>query len=315
MDSPSLKDDPAEFQALVKRLWGSGAGGAVGRGRVIGGRDVEAALASLGVTADFTYGGAGKDAEFLFVHRRLRDGDVYFVSNRANAAQRIEARFRSNGRAPEIWRAETGAVEPVSYRIENGQAVVPLDLGAEESLFVVFRQAATATSVAVPARKLEQLAAIDGSWNVGFQPGRGAPASATFAALHSLAEDTDAGIRYFSGTASYTRDFALPAGTVAGAPLWLDLGRIGDVAEVLVNDKSAGISWWPPYRVDIGSLVQAGNNRLEVRVANLWVNRLIGDAQPGAKKLTFTTLPTYQASAPLRPSGLMGPVTLWRDAK
>jgi hypothetical protein len=64
-----------------------------------------------------------------------------------------------------------------------------------------------------------------------------------------------------------------------------------------------------------GGLVRPGANHLEVRVANLWVNRLIGDAQPGAQKFTFTTLPTYQASAPLRPAGLIGPVTLWREAR
>jgi hypothetical protein len=315
-DSPSLEDDAAEFQALVKRLWGSGAGGAVGHGRVLAGHDVEAALATLGVTADFSYRGAGQDAEFLFVHRRLRDGDLYFVDNRANAAQQIEARFRANGRAPELWHADTGTVEPVSYRIEQGQVIVPLNFGAEESLYVVFRQAPGAgRAVTVPAPKLEKWSAIDGDWQVDFQPGRGAPASARFASLHSLADDADAGIRYFSGTAVYRHDFALPSGAAGGAPLWLDLGRIGDVAEVRVNGKSAGISWWPPYRVDIGTLVQAGGNHLEVRVANLWVNRLIGDAQPGAKKFTFTTLPTYQATAPLRPSGLLGPVTLWRNAR
>jgi alpha-L-rhamnosidase len=312
--SPSLKDDPGEFQALVKRLWGSGAGGIVGRGRVIGGQDVEAALASMNVTPDFSYAGAGKDAELLFVHRGLSDGDLYFVSNRANTAQQVEARFRANGRAPEIWRAESGQVEPVSYRIANGQAIVPLNLGPEESLFVVFRKAASAAALTVPARHLQRVAAIDGGWKVSFQPGRGAPASASFATLHSLADDADAGIRYFSGTSSYSREIDVPAGGAAGAPLWLDLGRIGDVAEVHVNGKSAGVSWWPPYRVDIGGLVRPGANHLEVRVANLWVNRLIGDAQPGAQKFTFTTLPTYQASAPLRPAGLIGPVTLWREA-
>jgi hypothetical protein len=95
-----------------------------------------------------------------------------------------------------------------------------------------------------------------------------------------------------------------------GAALKLDLGRVGDVAEVVVNGKPAGIAWKPPYEVDVGPLVVAGTNTVEVRVANLWVNRLIGDAQPGAAKVTFTAAPTYKADAPLRPSGLIGPVTL-----
>jgi hypothetical protein len=56
--------------------------------------------------------------------------------------------------------------------------------------------------------------------------------------------------------------------------------------------------------------VHGGNNTVQVRVANSWVNRLIGDAQPGATKITWTAMPTYAASAPLQPSGLVGPVIL-----
>jgi hypothetical protein len=92
--------------------------------------------------------------------------------------------------------------------------------------------------------------------------------------------------------------------------LRLDLGKVGDVASVIVNGKPAGIAWKAPYEVEIGALVVAGVNTVEVRVANLWVNRLIGDAQPGADKVTFTAAPTYTAAAPLRPSGLIGPVRL-----
>jgi hypothetical protein len=312
--SPSLHDDAAEFRALVKRLWGT-ADGRVGKGRLIAGRDVEAALAMVGTVPDFTYTGPHTDADFLFVHRRLAAGDLYFVDNRLNRAEQIEARFRVTGRTPEIWRADTGKTEPVTYRIDHGQTIVPLQFGPEESYFLVFRRPATAASATVAARILQPVATLDGGWNVRFQAGRGAPAMATFATLHSLTDDADAGVRYFSGTATYTKDIALPAGTQPGAPLWLDLGRLGDVAEVVVNDKSAGIAWWPPYRVDIGGLVKAGSNRLEVRVANLWVNRLIGDAQKDAAKVTFTTLPTYKRDAPLRPSGLMGPVTMWREVK
>ena len=83
-----------------------------------------------------------------------------------------------------------------------------------------------------------------------------------------------------------------------------------DLAEVLVNGKSAGVLWQPPYEADLTGLTKPGSNSIEIRVTNLWVNRLIGDAQPGAKPITFTTLKTYRADAPLRPSGLLGPVTL-----
>ena len=56
--------------------------------------------------------------------------------------------------------------------------------------------------------------------------------------------------------------------------------------------------------------LQEGENKLEVKVTNLWVNRLIGDEQPGAKKLTYTTQPFYEADSPLLLSGLLGPVKI-----
>jgi hypothetical protein len=93
--------------------------------------------------------------------------------------------------------------------------------------------------------------------------------------------------------------------------LTLDLGDVREVAEVSLNGHPLGILWNPPFVLDITSAVRPGENRLRVQVANLWVNRLIGDAQPEVKtKYTFTTIPTYEANAPLRASGLLGPVQI-----
>ena len=83
-----------------------------------------------------------------------------------------------------------------------------------------------------------------------------------------------------------------------------------ELAVVWLNGRKLGVVWHPPYRVALSPALKIGENRLEIKVANLWVNRLIGDAQPGASKVTFTTGQGYEASAPLRPSGLLGPVRL-----
>ena len=307
--TPSLKDDPAEFAALVRRLWAGGPATTVGKGKVIAGKDVEAALATVGAAPDFTYA-AAPDADVQFVHRALADGDLYFVSNRKARPEVVEARFRVAGKAPQLWRADTGATEIISYRIEGGETLVPLQMLANESVFVVFREPAPAPSRMVKKAIPTALAEVTGPWKVAFQPGRGAPETIELAKLGSLSAQADPGVKYFSGVATYTTSFTLPDGVRPGAPLWLDLGNVGDVAELRVNGEPAGNLWKAPYRADIGGLVRPGRNQLEVKVANLWVNRLIGDQQPGAAKIAFTSDKTYTAKAPLRPSGLIGPVQL-----
>jgi len=303
--SPSLNDDPAAFAALTKRLW-NGDITKIGKGQVIAGNEVETALASIGQTPDFAHSG---DVQILFVHRRLADGDLYYVDNRDNKAVSTEARIHVTGKAPELWHADTGKSEPVSFRIEGDTTIVPLDLRAQESVFVVFRKPAKASSATVTPVAWSQVANLGNSWKISFD-GLAAPAPIASGTLGSLSENADTAVKYFSGTTTYHTAFPLPKGVKPGAPLKIDLGQVGDVAEVFVNGQPAGIVWKAPYSLDIGSLVKKGDNSVEVRVANLWVNRLIGDAQPGAQKVTFTAAPTYTADAPLRTSGLIGPVTL-----
>ena len=304
--SPSLADDAAEHASLALQLWTSTR---VGKGRVVRSTDVEAALASIGVAPDFRTS-AATDAEILFVHRKLPDGDVYFVDNRKARVETVEARFRVTGRAPEIWRADTGRREAVSYRIEKGETVVPLEIAPEDSFFVVFRRPSAAPSATFAKPAWKTVATLDAPWQVAFQAGRGAPPSIALAAPQSLTESADPGVRYFSGVSTWTSSFATPKEWTPGAPLQLDLGRVGDVAEVRVAGKLVATLWKAPWTVDVGAFARAGTNALEVRVANLWVNRLVGDAQPGATKVAFVTIPTYRKDAPLRPAGLLGPVTL-----
>jgi hypothetical protein len=309
--SPSLNDDVSAFSALVTRLWAGSGTTNVGKGRVIASEHVEDALISAGVRPDFDYVKPAPDSELLFVHRKVDDGEVYFVTNRRNRAETIEARFRVTGKAPELWHADTGHAEPASYRVDGDSTIVSLPFAAEDSFFVVFRKPAASSSLVAPRPAERELLTFTKPWTVAFQPGRGAPASTPLAALAPLNENNDPGIRYFSGTATYATTFALPKGAKPGAPLWLDLGQVGDVAEVRVNGTDVGTAWKPPYRVDIGPAAKRGENRLQVRVVNLWVNRLIGDAQPGVQqKITWTALPTYRPDAPLRTAGLIGPVRL-----
>jgi hypothetical protein len=148
---------------------------------------------------------------------------------------------------------------------------------------------------------------LNGPWHITFQPGRGVGAPVTQSSLSSWSESPDPGVKYFSGTATYRTRFVLPALT---GRLTLDLGDVRDVAQVSLNGKTLGTAWTPPFSIDLTN-AKPGTNELTIKVANLWVNRLIGDAQPGGrKKYSFTTIPTYRADAPLRPSGLLGPVMI-----
>jgi hypothetical protein len=312
-DDPSLADDQAEFAKLNDELFGDGTGvHRLGKGAVYAGKDLADVFSALGVPPDFDYTKPEADTRLLFVHRRLADGDLYFVDNRRDRDETVDATFRVTGKEPELWRAETGTSEPATYRIADGRTTVPLHLEPWGTVFVVFRKAAREASRTLPKVAEAQLAAIDGPWNLSFQPGRGAPPSITLDKLSSWSESPDAGVKYFSGTGAYTGTIDAPAGWFGkGAHLWIDLGDVKNLADVAVNGKPLGTVWHAPYRVDATGALKPGLNELSVRVTNAWVNRLIGDEQPGTTtRYTFADIKPYKANSPLLPSGLLGPVRI-----
>src|SRR5208283_4154170 len=226
------------------------------------------------------------------------------------------ASFRVTGKAPELWHPDTDRVEPVSYKIADGRTTVPLHLEPWGTVFVVFRKATKATSRTLPEVVETQLTTVEGSWNVSFQAERGAPPLITLDTLSSWSDNQDAGVRYFSGTGTYTKTIQASADWFKkGAHLWIDLGDVKNLAEVTVNGKSLGIVWHVPYRVDATSALKSGANELTIKVINAWVNRLIGDEQPDATtKYTFTDVKPYKANSPLLTAGLLGPVQVYSMA-
>ena len=309
-DDPSLADDQAEFHRLDEELFGDGTGThSVGSGTVYAGDDAAEALKAMQVAPDFDY--TGSDNRIEFVHRKLADGDLYFVDNRSDNGAKVEATFRVSGRVPQLWYAETGKSEPVSFRIADGRTTVPLQLEPWGTVFVVFRKPTSETSRTVAEPVETQLATISGPWTVTFPPNWGAPPSITLDDLSSWSDNSDPGVKYFSGIGTYTKTIDAPASWFRhGAHVWIDLGEVKNLAKVTVNGKPLGIVWHAPYRVDVTGALKPGRNELTVAVTNAWVNRLIGDQQPGAKKYTFADVKPYRASSPLLPSGLLGPVTV-----
>jgi hypothetical protein len=316
-DDPSLSDDQAEFKKLSDELFGDGTGThKIGKGTVYAGENLGDVFHSMNVAPDFEYTKTDGDTRIEFVHRRLNNGDLYFLDNRGDNGHKLDATFRITGKEAELWHPETGKIEPASFTLSNGRTAVPLDLEPWGSVFVVFRTPTAQTSRTVPAGEKKELATVDGPWKISFQPGRGAPDSITFDKLVSWPDSSDAGVKYFSGTGAYTKSIDTPASWLAkGSQVWIDLGDVKNLAEVLVNGKSLGVVWHAPYRVNVTSALKPGSNELVVKVTNAWVNRLIGDQQPGATKFTFADVKPYRANSPLLPSGLIGPVTVYSITK
>lgn len=185
---------------------------------------------------------------------------------------------------------------------------------------------------------------IMGAWDVNFTPGWGAPENVQFPELISWSDHAEEGIRYFSGKATYRKKVTIPGSMVnENHPLFLDLGEVEVIARVKLNGKDLGIVWKKPFQVDISAAAQAGDNLLEVMVVNLWPNRLIGDAnlpedrtwssdslpatlseypkwflenEPSPTgRFTFSIINVWPKDAPLRRSGLLGPVILKSAAR
>jgi hypothetical protein len=155
----------------------------------------------------------------------------------------------------------------------------------------------------------------------------------TFGKLQSWTESDDDGIRFFSGIATYRKTFELSESLAKENRLFLQLGDLAEIAEVTLNGKRLGLVWLPPYRIEISGAVRAGTNQAEIRIANLWANRLNGDSlRPESDRFTRSNLdriqidptsdrsydrvprgktrPVYKETPPLMKSGLFGPVQI-----
>ena len=318
-----------EVRSIVAALWGDTDGRVItehayGEGRVVWGQPLRDVLAAEGIAPDVAVTQPRFDTAIEWIHRRTDDGaDLYFVSNQTGRDEQVEARFRVAGREAELWDPITGEIAPAGYVIEDSLTTVPLELGPHESVFVIFRQPTDRTSRTMPAPVRETVATVEGPWTVAFQEGRGAPEKIQMDTLASWTSSDDPGVRYFSGVGTYTNAFEVEEAWLADeARLVLDLGDVRELAEVTVNGDSLGVVWTSPYRMDVTDALRPGQNEIEVRVANLWTNRLAGEALGAVEPVTFTTYPGYAEGSPLlgpgglesqiREAGLFGPVTLQR---
>jgi len=275
-----------------------------------------AVLKDMGVSEDFSATGPVRCG-----HRRTKTREIYFVSNRTDKPLQADCTFRAAGGQPELWNPVNGSRRRLpQYKTEKGLTTIPMTFAPRESFFMVFprggspkRDKPVAGGVNFP--KVTTVATLKGPWDVSFDPKLGGPKRVTFDTLQDWTERKTEGIKYYSGIATYRKTFRQPVGVAAGSRACLDLGTVHEMARVRLNGADLGVLWCAPWRVDISPAVKAGENKLEIEVANLWPNRLIGDAaKPHDKRITRTTIRhPYTARSSLLPSGLLGPVTVRRS--
>ncbi|MDR2383886.1 MAG: hypothetical protein LBD76_08420, partial [Prevotellaceae bacterium] len=297
--------DQKTFESLTAKLWDAG--------KIIDKVTPNEILSNIGKGKDFDYSG---EHALDYVHRTSDVGELYFVYNESDKTVNTEVRFRVSGKYPELWDPANGVQSGVAnYSEENGCIHFAIELAPYGSVFVVFnkqkRDLPQPENITATARQ-----ELNGSWKVNFPEGWGAPQEAVFDELKSWTDFEDAGVKYFSGTATYSKTFTLD-NAAAGKKYYIDLGEVRDVAEVFVNGKSAGILWKKPFCVDISGLVRNGDNELKVEIVNMWVNRLTGDMLSEPENRYCRTNHPYMTNSiggdetyREQPSGLLGPVEL-----
>jgi hypothetical protein len=276
-----------------------------------------------------------------------RPTDLVFIANLSDQAQSFTATFGLFDRAPELWDAETGtrtAAPPSAWRVADGRTELRLTLGAVKSVFVVFPPRPSPDLAAAPAPLSPSTSTpLAGPWRVEFASPVDTVAPLEFAALASLSEHPEPAVRHFAGTATYRLRFPAPAANAAaGERVFLDLGQVECIARVTLNGRDLGVLWHPPFRIEVTDALRPGDNELAVAVSTTWHNRLVGDERepadfewgkdrgptmgralgaypewflknqprPSTGRKAFVTWFYHREDTPLRPSGLLGPVTL-----
>jgi len=271
------------------------------------------------------------DGNLRFHQRRTADFDIFFVANRDSGSSSCTGVFRTDGSNPELWDPNSGSVRalPSFRKQKNGTVGVPLEFASHEGYFIVFdRKARTKKGEGTNFASLKSIQAIDGTWQVSFDPVWGGPDKPVpFARLSDWTTNERSGIKYYSGIAVYEIRFDTNSEELDAGVL-LDLGKVEDLARVTLNGKTLGTVWSQPYRVSIpAGLLKETGNLLKVEVSNVWQNRLVGDQQPedrdvrtlqwkngmlegkpySAGRYTFLTI---AFTGELSPAGLLGPVQI-----
>jgi hypothetical protein len=314
------RENDRRLKKIAAELWGKEPGAVVdrkvGKGRVVYGKSIPEVLAENNVLPDMEYMSGCESSDIDFIHRTAGNSEIYFLANLIEQTDPVTATFRVTGKYPQLWDATNGIVSDIMEFTDDGKRIsIPLFFDPFGSMFIVFRD--NKTGKAAVNFDFDSAAFHDFTtpWEVSFSKEWGGPEHVVFDSLTPWNESKDEGIKYYSGTAVYKTTFNLS--TVQRSKtsnIFLDLGEVFDIAEVWVNGKNLGTCWKRPFRKEITQAVADGENALELRVTNLWPNRLIGDQFLSKENwFTETNVTKFTKDSPLRASGLIGPVRLYYE--
>lgn len=318
-----IKDSPLTYSEGLDRineLWGSG--------KIEVSASLTKKLAEMDVAPDFYY----ENMDFTpidYIHYKKNNLDIYFIANLSDEWISKDFSFRQTKKTPEFWDPVNGKIfSVVNYTEKKDVITIPIKLAPYGSQLVVFvNNNLKNKDIQIKNPESENLLqTVEGSWEVRFSEGWGAPEKAIFQHLSSWTDSEIDGIKYFSGIATYTKTFQFNhINETKNQKIYLDLGKLSQVAEVWLNDTQLGITWTLPHQFEISEILKDGENKLQIELANCRANRIIGDANTGENytntniKNTIVAVkglkPGSQArvawkDVPLVPSGLFGPVTL-----
>lgn len=290
--SPSLADDPGEFQNLREQLWRSPS--------VVDTEDLSWAMTHLGFHSGFVV----EEEDVLRVGRRIASQEIYFVANPRPEPRTVT--IRSTAKEPMVlWNPVTLRREALQRTDDGGTAGgggrYRLELPALGSVFLVpGGQADELLCEAADAIRL------DGRWHLSL------PGTLETELPDGVCPWTDLGpeSQAFAGVGTYSTTFEATPETIEGRALCLHVEDVGDIARVRINGTDCGIIWTHPWRLDVTAAVQPGLNTVEIEVANAWMNRLIAEAKQPSGEIFAPVAEVYEADAPMAVSGLTGPVVL-----
>ena len=311
----SLSGDSVAFRKYVQELWkveDEQQGEKItGKGKVDWRKTAREVLDGM-TSPDFEYLEKIQGHNFDYIHRRENDIDIYFVSSQNEKPVSGNFAFRMKGKRPELWNALTGDVKAIGFRQDEERTVVPLSFDPYGSAFIVFRNAIPVAGQDSSASPIgyKPVMTLTGNWNVHFDTAMGVPGSLAFPVLESWTSRTEKNMQYYSGKGLYTTTFDFES--ERGKRYFIVLNNIQDVgiASVKLNGETLGVTWTPPFRIEITRTLKKKNNTIQVEVINSWRNRLVGDRDlPVGERLTKTNI-TIKPEWELLDAGLLGPVRI-----